>query len=48
MKVGSRNQICMSASPEMDDCISLADQSGISVEKVYRAALVEWERGDKK
>lgn len=45
MKVGYRNQICMSATPEMEDCITLADQSGVSVEKVYRSALVSWERG---
>ena len=45
MKVGYRNQRCMSASPEIDDCISLADQSDVSVEKVYRAALAVWDRG---
>jgi uncharacterized protein (DUF111 family) len=45
MKVGYRDQICMSATPEMEDCITLADQSGVSVEKVYRSALVSWERG---
>ena len=45
MKVGYRNQRCMSASPEIDDCISLADRSDVSVEKVYRAALAAWDRG---
>ena len=48
MKVGYRNQKCMSASPEIDECISLADQSHVSVEKVYRAALTAWERGGDK
>ena len=45
IKVGYRNERCMSASPEIDDCIALADQSDVSVEKVYRAALAAWERG---
>jgi uncharacterized protein (DUF111 family) len=48
MKVGYRNQMCMSASPEMEDCIRLADQSGVSVEKVYRSALVAWDQGGAK
>ena len=32
----------------IDECISLADQSHVSVEKVYRAALTAWERGGDK
>tara|TARA_B100001559_G_C16094719_1_gene436495 strand:- start:199 stop:606 length:408 start_codon:yes stop_codon:yes gene_type:complete len=43
MKVGYRNNELLSASPEMDDCIKISEETGKSVEVIYRAALVAWE-----
>ena len=43
IKVGYRNNELSSASPEMDDCIKISEETGKSVEVIYRAALVAWE-----
>ena len=43
IKVGYRNNELSSASPEMDNCIKISEETGKSVEVIYRAALVAWE-----
>ena len=43
IKVGYRNNELSSASPEMDDCVKISEETGKSVEVIYRAALVAWE-----
>ena len=48
IKVGYRNNELSSASPEMDDCIKISEETGKSVEVIYRAALVAWEGRSRK
>jgi uncharacterized protein (TIGR00299 family) protein len=47
IKLGYRHGACVSFAPEMDDCVALSNEAGVSVEKVYRAAWIAWEEKGK-
>ena len=47
MKIGRKNNVIISVSPEIEECKVLAEKNDVSVEKVYRSALSVWENKEK-
>ncbi|MCK5675907.1 MAG: DUF111 family protein, partial [Verrucomicrobia bacterium] len=46
IKVGKRNGEVVTASPEIEECRKLAREQGVSVEQIYRNALVKTKIGE--